>query len=182
MRCELYGWSWWGVRMYVVVWAAQWVSCGLYGRWVSWRMNSGGDREKVGLVGMEDENMDMVVWMSCEVTWAALLWYGWVVRLHGLHSDGMDDLWGFMGCMVMVWMSCEVAWVIHGGHELGGGLWVHVGCMWRVCSGYEGCGEVWVHVGFIWRVCSGCEGCGEVWVIHGGLGLHERVWVSYWKL
>ena len=26
---------------------------------------------EVGLVGMEDGNMGMVVWMSCEVAWAA---------------------------------------------------------------------------------------------------------------
>ena len=30
----------------------------------------------MGLVGMEDGNMGMVVWMSCEDEWAACWWCG----------------------------------------------------------------------------------------------------------
>ena len=123
---------------------------GFCGKWIVDEI----ERE-VGLVGMEDENMGMVVWMGCEVTWAAWWWYGWAVRLHGFHGGAMGE-----------------PWVIRGSHELCGGLWVCGGCMVVRCGWSCGCmGEVW---GSPWAAYGQWRGF-EMGIVHEWCACCARV-------
>ena len=132
-------------------WIVGYLWFGFCGKWIVDEI----ERE-VGLVGMEDENMGMVVWMGYEVTWAAWWWYGWVVRLHGLHGGAIDELW-----------------VIRGSHELCGGLWVimwlhgwgvreSLSCIWAMERLWDG-KSAWVVcmlcAGCVQAVCGLCAGC-----------------------
>ena len=84
-------------------------------------MNSGGDRERSGFGG-----------------------YGrWK---HGY--GGVNELWGYMGCIVMVLMSCEVTW---------DALWWYEWSV-RLHGLYgDGMDELWGYMGCMVMVCMSCE-------------------------
>ena len=139
--------------------------CGLHNGWVvsyignefheDWTAEE--VKREVGLVGMEDENVDMVVWRSCEVAWAAWWWYEWVVKV-------MGNLW----------------WVVGGGVAIMSFV-VDCGCVETAC------GEWAVVVRVVLRCRWSVEVMGSmrrVWVIRGGCGEVEDgcedAWTTWW--